>query len=477
MILIKNRLISIFLICTSLTLSSLMVVVIGFNQSSTAETYMEENSINYKILDTQSIGSTDTFSQDFPIFGYRLKVEDAQPIIRDENGLLNIHQDKINVVDLTLKLKWNDFEFRNVPIYGVLYFSKNEDKGFYYQIEDPLNGFFMTIVITAEMTYIDLAFDDGDSQYCYNGLISKGHKSFDPYFNQQIEVVHLNVERNTQTNSLENMIQSLKDFQSSSISVYQNNEKEGIETTRSISFTQYGVVHECAVVSTVHLPGNLADGYWEPYSEIDYGIYRRTPTEALIKSDLQFYNRDLIEGGHGYVHDVKAYAIYAHSNPASNTKWFIREYWVIDWWIFGHWVEEWITPSEIEALWYHSYDPVYDIEVDIYPYDMIIHATVCYGYSGNDGIPHMAKAFVDHGAASFVGATVGVPSKHGDEFTGDFWYDLCQSDDTVYQATQSYISTHNYYDDYPTSPENYNIDWVYGTHIKIYGSTGVRLGN
>jgi len=452
-----------------------MVVVIGFNQFNTAESFMEENSINYEILDEQSISSTDTFSQDFPIFGYRLKVEDAQPIIRDENGLVNIYQDKINVVDLTLKLKWNDFEFTNVPIYGVLYTNKNEDKGFYYQIEDPLCGFFMTIIITAEMTYIDLAFDDGDSQYCYNGLISKGHKSFDPYLNQQIEVVHLNVVGNTQTNSLENMIQSLKDFQSSSISVYQNNEKEEIETSRSISITQYGIAHECADTTQVNLAEDLPDDYWEPYTEIDYGIYRRTPTEAQVKNDLQYYNRDYIEGGHGYVRDIKAYAIYAHSDPASNTKWYIREYWVWDFYpFFGHMVEEWITPSEIEALWYHSYNPLSDIEVDVYPYDMIIHATVCYGYSGTDGTPHMAKAFVDEGAAAFVGATVSVPFAHCDEFTGDFWYDLCQSDDTVYQATQSYISTHNYYDDYSG---DLNIDWVYGTHIKIYGSTGVRLGN
>ena len=477
MILLKYKSTSIFLICTSLILSSLMVVVIGFNQSNTAESFMEENSINYEILDEQSISSTDTFSQDFPIFGYRLKVEDAQPIIRDENGLVNIYQDKINVVDLTLKLKWNDFEFTNVPIYGVLYLNKNEDKGFYYQIEDPLCGFFMTIIITAEMTYIDLAFDDGDAQYCYNGLISKGYMSFDPYFNQQIEVVHLNVVGNTQTNSLENMIQSLQDFQSSSISVYQNNEKEEIETSRSVTFTQYGVAHECADFSSVNLAEDLPDDYWEPYTEIDYGIYRRTPTEALVKSDLQFYNRDLIEGGHGYVHNIKAYAMYAHSNAAHNTEWLIREWWVWIWWPFGYYAQEWLTPSEVSSLWYHSYDPVYDIEVDVYPYDMILHATVCYGYSGNDGIPHMAKAFVDYGAAAFVSATVGIPGKHNDEFTGDFWYDLCQSDKTVYQATQSYISTHNYYDDYPTWPENLNIDWVYDTHIKIYGTTSVKLGN
>ncbi len=475
MSLLKNRLILISLICTSITLSSLMINVVRFNQSNAAETFMEENSINYKILDERSIINTDTFSQDFPIFGYRLKVEDAQPIIRDENGLLIIHQEKLNVVNLTLKLKWNDFEFTNVPIYGVLYFNKNENKDFYYHIEDFLNGFFMTIIITAEMTSIDLAFDDGDSQYCYNGLISKGYMSFDPYFNQQIEIVHLNVERNTQVNSLNNMIQSLKDFQSSSLKLYQSDDSEEELGTRSISYTKYGIAHECADASQVNLAEDLPDDYWEPYSEIDYGIYRRTPTESQVKSDLQYYNRDNIPR---YVRDIKAYAVYAHSNAQQNTNWLIRQWWVWDWWPFiGHYVQEWLTPSEVASLWYDYWDPIAGEEVFVYPTDMIIHATVCEGYSGNDGIPHMAKAFVDNGAAAFVGATVGIPFAHNDEFTGDFWYDLCQSDNTVYQATQSYISTHNYYDDYPTSPENLNIDWVYGTHIKIYGSTSVRLDN
>ena len=472
MSLLKNRFILIFLICTSITLSSLMIVVVGFNQSSTTETYMAENSINYNILDVQSIINTDTFSQDFPIFGYRLRVEDAQPIIRDENGLLIIHQDKINVVDLTLKLKWKDFDFSNVPIYGVLYVNNNENKGFYYHIEDPLNGFFMTIVISAEMTYIDLAFDDGDSQYCYNGFILKGYMSFDPYFNQQIEIVHLNVEKDPQNISLNNMIQDLKDLQSFSIKIYQNDENKEIETTKGISYTNYGIAHECADSSSANLAEYLPDYYWEPYTEIDYGIYRRTPTEAQVKSDLQYYNKNYVDYPFsGYIRNIKAYAMYAHSNGEKNTEWLIRRYQVWWWWVY-----EWLTPSEVISLWYSQHG-TYD--TDVYPTDMIIHATVCHGFSGDDGIPHMAKAFVDYGAASYVGATVDVPAKHSDEFTGDFWYDLCQSDKTVYQATISYINTHNLYKDYGYSPsgENCDIDWIYGTHIKIYGSTSVKLDN
>ena len=468
----KNKFILITLIFTSISFSSLIIISTEFKQSNVTEIFMKEDSIDTEILEVQSLINTNTLSQEFPIFGYRLKVEDTQPIIRDENGLLIIRQDKINFVDLTLKLKWNDFEFTGVPVYGIIYINKNEIKDFYYHIEDPFNGFFMTMVITAEMTYIDLAFDDGNCQYCYNGLVSKGYMLFNPYFTHQTEIVHLNIEKNTQVISLNNMIQTLKDFQRASIKIYQNEDKNEVLGTRSFSYRKYGIAHECADFTTVNLAEDLPDDYWEPYTEIDYGIYRRTPTENQVKSDLRYYNMDVFAK---YARDIKAYAMYAHSNPEENTNWLIRYWWVWDWWPWiGHYVYEWLTPSEVASLWFYQ---SYPEEVHVYPTDMIIHATVCYGYSGNDGIPHMAKAFVDYGAAAYVGATVSIPGKHNDDFTGDFWYDLCQSDDTVYQATQSYISTHNYYDDYPTTPENLNIDWVYGTHIKIYGSTSVRLDN
>ncbi|MFW9896281.1 MAG: hypothetical protein ACFFD7_10795 [Candidatus Thorarchaeota archaeon] len=239
-------------------------------------------------------------------------------------------------------------------------------------------------------------------------------------------------------------------------------------------YTQYGIAYEYGDASTVNLAEDLPDDYWEPYTEINYGIYRRGPKENQVKSDLQYYNKNSL---FNYVRDIKAYAIYAHSNGAHNTEWEIRHWWVWEWWtFFGHYVYEWLTPSEVASLWYYQWNPGED-EISVYPIDMIFHATVCYGYSGNDGIPHMAKAFVDYGASALVGATVSITFAHNDEFTGDFWYDLCQSDKTVYQATQSYISTHNYYDDYPTSPENLNIDWVYGNHIKIYGSTSAKLDN
>ena len=142
-------------------------------------------------------------------------------------------------------------------------------------------------------------------------------------------------------------------------------------------------------------------------------------------------------------------------------------------------MEEWLTPSEVTSLWYYDYAGGHWI--DVKPYNTIIHTTVCYGYSGNDNDPHMAKAFVDHDAEAYVGATVSIPGTHNDAFTEDFWHDLCQSDRTVYQATSSYIQTHNLYvGDYgivEETGENCDIDWIYGTHIKIYGDINARLNN
>lgn len=472
--LFKNRFILFYLIFTSITLSSLLMLSVGFSQSSTSEAFIEESSYNLEILDIQSRMSKNPFSQDFSIFGYRLKVEDSQPIIRDENGLLIFYQDKTTFVDVTLELRWNNFEFKNIPLFGTLYFNKDGCKNFYYQIEDPLKGFFMTLIITAETTYIDLAFDDKFSQYCYNGLASKGYMSFNPYFTQQFEIVQVDVERNTQTISIDNAIQTLKDFQGSSISIYQNDERKEIVTYSGITHTDYGLAHECCDLSIVNLAEDLPDDYWEPFTGIDYGIYRRTPSEAQVKSDLQYYNRDEGIYGDGYSRDVKAYAIYAESNPTRNTEWYIRKYW--RWW--KGWVYEWLTPSEVTSLWYYDYAGGHWIDVE--PYNTIIHATVCYGYSGNDGIPHMAKAFVDYGAEAYVGCTKAVPGIHNDDFTEDFWHDLCQSDRTVYQATISYIDEHNeYVGDYGETREgeDMDIDWIYGTHIKIYGNVNARLAN
>lgn len=67
--LFKNRFILFYLIFTSITLSSLLLLSVGFSQSSTSEAFIEESSYNFEILDLQSRMSKNPFSQDFSIFG------------------------------------------------------------------------------------------------------------------------------------------------------------------------------------------------------------------------------------------------------------------------------------------------------------------------------------------------------------------------------------------------------------------------
>jgi len=126
-----------------------------------------------------------------------------------------------------------------------------------------------------------------------------------------------------------------------------------------------------------------------------------------------------------------------------------------------------LTYQGVAALWYYYYE--LGEEVDVHPWNMIVHATVCYGYSGNDGVPHMAKSFVDHGATAFVGATVSIPATYNDDFTSASWTSLCQNDQNVYTATISYINTHNYYCS--------SSQWTYGNHICIYGDPDACLAN
>jgi hypothetical protein len=385
------------------------------------------------------------FSQEYPVFGYKLVAEDTNPIDRDEEGLLILTQNKFNYVDIILKLECGEFSYENLPIYGELIIYSNNEREYCYYIEDPLRGFFMELTISKHLTYIDLAFDGGYCQLCYNGFLHEGYETFEPSFNEEIETIFLDKVKKVSTEIFGNLIKKEKEKQKSNIKIHRNE----VFTTSAIIFryiyTKYGIAHEVADEEP-DLAEDLPDDYWEPYTEIDIGIYRREPSEATVKSDLQYYNKNYFPY---YFRDIVAYAIYAHGNAAHNTAWS-----------FGG--SKWLYPSEVEDLWY------IDGEISVYPSCMHIHATVCWGYSGSTGVPHMAKAFVDNNAEAFVGATLGIPIPYNDEFTADFWYDMCQGDDPIHDAAMSYVATHNYY---------FDPDWTLGTEIKIYGDINSRIDN
>jgi len=440
----------------------------------------------YSTIENQFIIEVDNedfemFSYNFPIFGYKLIANDINPFDWDTIGVLTLSQNTLDYVNISLKLECRDYHYFDIPILGQLYIDRHQNRLFIYTIEDYHQGFFMEIVIMAQRTYINLAFDGEFCQLCYEGLVPEGYFTINPYLTQIIKANVLDVDNllNPELHemSFTQLETKLKTDQRNNIHIYhkQPQEVSTSEATTSSSVTLYGVAHEKADHPSVNLAEQLGNNYWIPYSEIEVGVYRRKPSEAQIKSDLQYYNKDIYYSPQNYViRDIKAYAIYAHGSndhPGHETSWVMV---IEDDPPFR--VLSWLDPYEISNLWYNYYDPGSGVEEDVHAFDMIIHATVCYGYAvTTSGDPKMAKAFVNDGyAAAFVGATVSIPTLHNDQFTKLFWRFLCQNDRTVKKATQKYVWKHNYYDDYPG---DLNIDWIYGTHIKIYGNVNVLLDN
>ena len=471
----KNKYILIVTIFTSFIISGLIVSQTEFKESNITEMFKSENSINSEFLDLQSIDNIKNFTCEFPIFGYKLIAKDLNPIDEDDNGILKMTQNKLNFLDIAIKIEAGYFSYKDIPVFGKVLVDLKGNLLYIYTIEDNLQGFFMELYISEQRTLLDLAFDGGYCQLIYSGIVASGYSFIDPVFTKFLNVKFINDFVKMNFNPIDEQIETLKYSQTHNVEIYKRNTQEQT-ILGTIIITYYGIVHECVYVSTVNLPGDLPDDYWEPYTEIDIGIYRREPSEATMKSDLQYYNKKYYSYPSGDFKYVDAYAVYAHGNAELNTAWFIRSYkhWIF-WPFWYEWINEFLYPSEVEALWYH-YSPYPEVQTDVYPTRMILLATVCEGYSGDDGIPHMAKAFVDYGAVAFIGAPkpCSIPTLHNDEFTGAFWRELCQNDETVYTATISYINSHNQYHDYPG---DLNVNWIYDTHIKIYGDLYGTLRN
>jgi len=447
------KLIAFSLLFFLLAMNCLINLTLGVKNYDQSRVAVEDPITKEKLI--LNIQQFTEFSQEIPIFGYKLNCDDLNPIDRDENGLLIFFQYKFNYVDIILELECGDFSYKDLPIYGEILIYQNYKEEFCYYIKDPLRGFFMVLNISRYLTYIDLAFDGGNCQLCYNGFLQQGYDTIESYFGSEIEIIYLDKVKNESKETIDVLINKEKEKQNNNIYIYKNKTANIATVPLGWAYRKYGIAHEVLDASYVNLAEDLPGDYWMPYTGIDVGIYRRSPSKVTILSDLQYYNKNYFPY---YFRDIKAYAIYAHGHPDWYTSWAMNDMGSIKLYYY-----------EVEELWY------IDGEISVYPFGMHIHATVCYGYSGTNDYPYMAKAFVDYGAEVFVGATVDIPLLHNDDFTSCFWYDLCQSDKTVYQATMSYISRHNDFDDYGAS--YLNIDWVYGTHIKIYGDVNSKIGN
>jgi len=310
----------------------------------------------------------------------------------------------------------------------------------------------MDLFFFSNSIQLDLAFVDGESQFCYDGVYNQGYNEITPLYPQTFEPDQIVEALRTSSNPFTN--NPLSQNQNANIII--NNQKfledysNSNYGTLGITITKYGVVHEYFDFH-IDYPPELPDDYWEPYTTIDIGIHRLLPSEAQVKSDLQLYNMDIFTGSHMIVKDMLAYNMVAHGGP----EWF-KYGWVPVWWWWEYRPVGHIYPSEIEALWYHYYNPSTAEEFDVYPYDTIVFTDVSYGYyEPPDTDPTMAKAFVDYGASTFVGATIS-PTAFSDPFMRVFWNDLCQDNNNVEHAVITFC-------------DFWGHNWNLGDEWRIYG--------
>jgi len=189
-----------------------------------------------------------------------------------------------------------------------------------------------------------------------------------------------------------------------------------VQPLKIIRPTFYGLVHEVFFDAEQTTPEQLP-GWWRDGTWIDRGVYVEAPSEARIKSDLQYYNR------------------YYHYDELAS-----KELWAYNIDTHGASVDEpdkpllgadysWLYPSEVEQLWY------YCDEYEIMPHGTIVLADACRSLwdSDENGGGEMAQAWVDYGAFAYVGSTILVPADI-DPFLTEFWWSLCYQEETVGKA-------------------------------------------
>jgi hypothetical protein len=464
---VKKSAILILSIITIVLLCSSISIIRNFGEFDTRNLKLLSSNSSSTILE-QSIWNSieqsqlDTLELNIEISGYRVIATEINPIDFDENGQLFFVKNNKGFINLELTLKFGDYKFDNIPIRGHLVIDSNGNYFASYNIDDPKKGFFMDLFIFSNSFQLDLAFVDGECQFCYDGIYNQGYDEITPLYPQTFEPDQIGEALSTSSNPFTN--DPLSHNQNANIIIYNQKFLEDSSDsnygTLGITTTNFGVSHECYDFS-VDYPSELPDDYWEPYTTIDIGVHRLNPSEAQVKSDFQYYNMDIFAGSHLIVRDMLAYCMGTHGGP----QWEVYAWVWVTWWIFGWWEYKdvgTIYPSEIEALWYYDYNPGTGEEINVYPYNTIVMSDSCYSYYKPPSTnPTMAKAFVDYGASAFVGATIKTPAA-SDTYMRAFWNDLCQDDETVRDSTITLCQT-------------YGGNWNLGDEWRIYGDQYTTL--
>lgn len=455
---------------SAILILSIITIVLLCSSISIIRNFGEYDTKNLKILTSNSSLTTleqsiwnsieqsqlDTLELNIEINGYRVIATEINPIDYDENGQLFFVKNNEGFINLELTLEFGDYEFDNIPVRGNLVIDSNGNYFVSYNIDDPKKGFFMDLFFFSNSIQLDFAFIDGESQFCYDGIYNRGYDEMTPLYPQTFEPDQIVEALSTSSNSFTN--NPLSRNQNANIIIYNQEFLEDSSDsnygTLGITITKYGVVHECYDY-LLDYPPELPDDYWEPYTTIDIGIHRLNPSEAQVKSDLQMYNMDIFTGSHMIVKDMLAYNMVTHGGPYWEVwGWVWVTWWWIGWWEYRH--VSTIYPSEIEALWYHYYNPSTGEEFDVYPYDTLLFSDSSFSYFKPPSTdPTMAKAFVDYGASAFVGSTTS-HTRFSDDFMRIFWYQICQNNSNVEYAVIKFCDWWGH-------------DWDLGDEWRIYG--------
>ena len=383
------------------------------------------------------------------IFGYRLDVSRDNPIKRDENAVIEILHLEDNIAEVIIKTGFGEFEFDDLFIEEETIDDGNTRLMVRYEVENPRKGFFMEIHIMSDLTRINVAFDDGDCQLSYDGIIRKGIMDYNTKNGNSVKSTELDL-IDLETNEQE-YIERIKTQQIENIQVNKRKTPtlQGDMREGEAPFYKYGVVHESYDFG-VDYPEDLWDDYWDPYTSLDYGIYRYLPTEAQVKNDLQFYNT-VYMNPYYTSRRIIPYTMGTHGGP----EW---EIWIIVY-IMGepYQVEAGlIYPSEISDLWYNVGGTY------CYSAESLVMVDVSYGYWFTVNEPEMAEAFVDDGGAdAFVGATISPPGD-SDDYMNVFWDELSRLNEDVYDATDALC-------------DEYGSPWNVGDEWRIYGDDSKTL--
>lgn len=420
---------------------------------------------------------------EIPIFGYKLDLNLKNPIERDDYATLKIYQNTEKSLDIEINTKFGKFRYDNLILETELLDNSIESPIKRFEVESIFNGFFMEFVIVNNIVYANIAFEENECQLSFDGIM----------YGNFLEI-HNNSKGDSllpsseQLNTIELMKQYLKENQEKGLLIYMNpsllhensEESKTSRLTRGISFTKYGVAHDLYDLDDDHSLDNpsylrkLPDDYWEPYSSIDIGIWRFMPSESQIKSDLQYYNKDYIQNGHGYIRNILAYNVLTDDYPfftnPEGPDWEVYQ-WQSWFWIWDQKIVGLVRSNEISGLWYHSYNPSTGVVIDVYPWNSLIFAHTCHGWSDGLGDPRgptMAHAFCDYGAGAFVGSHE--PTYAWCENTLPdiariyFWNSLCQQNENVGTALNDYCEILSLIFGYNQRPE-----W------HIMGSSGLTI--